>query len=232
MAILNPDEILYTQKTIMQILAESDVRFVQTGSRAFGYARPDSDHDFFVEMSKELAKFLSDNFHIITNDKHVNFDGSSSYVERDGLEYHQSLTPIYDSAPSGHKVFTKFDGYDVRITKSGEKYEELKYVGELLPWYEHENGAKIADPSVLAVLRITGGAKIKNGFVSETFNLPDYECVDIQIIKPEWYQAKSRANRLFKNQWRSLIDHSETNNPKLLRAIAFRSMVLAFNFVE
>ena len=95
------------------------------------------------------------------------------------------MTPPMFKSPTGYKVFSKFNGYDVRIPNSDGKYED-KYVGELLPWYEHENGAKIADPSVLAVLRITGAAKIQNGFVTETFSLPEHECVDIQIIKPKW----------------------------------------------
>lgn len=44
--------------TLFQILADSKFEFYLTGSKFFGGARIDSDHDFFVEDSEEVHAFL------------------------------------------------------------------------------------------------------------------------------------------------------------------------------
>jgi hypothetical protein len=43
---------------ILQALEEMPDSFVLCGSRAFGYARPDSDYDFFTETNSQLQNHL------------------------------------------------------------------------------------------------------------------------------------------------------------------------------
>lgn len=49
------------QKTILDILRDSPIQFVLTGSRFFGTARPDSDWDFYTKDDNQTSAFLRNN---------------------------------------------------------------------------------------------------------------------------------------------------------------------------
>lgn len=94
---LNPSGV----KTALQLLQESEYKFVLTGSRRFRCHRDSSDYDLFVEDSKEVRLWLSSN-------------GFKKLIEGDPKGYDIPNTVIY-----------RKENVDVQVRENFERFVQV-----------------------------------------------------------------------------------------------------------